>query len=121
MRTPRTTEIYKLIPKNAKNAVFIMGKNDSRTKLKKLVVERIQNERDKIERAIIIFERGISKLESKAIMASIAKRLDGKEIPDHMPEHIHLMGRAGFTRKEIHALIDYYRKETDIPVRIGEY
>ena len=118
MKTVKTSEIYKLIPKDAKSGMFILGINDSVRRFQKLVIREMRNTENNHQRAIIIFEQGISNFECKRILTKIGKALDREDIPDNAHENIHLMGRGGFTRKEIHDLLDYIKNDTETPIRI---
>lgn len=102
-------EIYDIIPKEVETGIFVLGINDNPNRFIKLVVRELTN-KPELQRAFLVFEKGIPKSETKRIVFKIGDTLNKKgKVPEGRDLHLRVI--SGISRKEIRRICDHYNKQ----------
>lgn len=111
-----TQEIYDIVPRDAKSIVCVLRYGEDVKKFKETIVREVRNKARELERVILVFHKDIPAKYCKQIMADMIASLDGEKIDADAPQHIHLMGRGGFSNGDIKKLVRKAKK-TKTPIR----
>ena len=104
-------EIYEYVPKGANAAAFVLGRNDSVRDFISLVAREMTDKNKALQRAILIFEKGISSVQAKQIIINVGKAIEEISPKSESGKDIHIKGLGNRTRKEIKALARHYHKQ----------
>lgn len=104
MKLDTFEECLKHVPTDAKSVMFIAGLSDNLKKFQKHVIRIMSRPESDLQRAVLVFEKGIPKETCLQTMRHIGKNLEDKYAADQ-PRKLHIMGRGGYKRSEIKAMV----------------
>ena len=108
METTPLSEIFEHVPVDAKTVIFIVRYGDNISNFIDNVTDELTDDTKKIQRAQLIFGKGIPEEYAKRIVVRISENIKTK---DGGMEDLHLHGISGVSDAKIKQYVRHYKRK----------